>query len=43
LPVDDLVGRVDGLVGSWDLAMRSRPLWQWPAGLRFSRFFSGVQ
>jgi signal peptidase I len=42
LPVDDLVGRVDGLIGSWDFAMKSRPLWEWPAGLRFARFFSAV-
>ena len=25
LPVDDLVGRVDGIVGSWDLGIRSQP------------------
>jgi signal peptidase I len=42
LPVDDLVGRVDGIVGSWDLGMKSRPLWTWPQGLRLSRFFSAV-
>ena len=42
LPVDDLVGRVRGIVGSWDLGMRSQPIWQWPEGLRLSRFFSAV-
>ena len=42
LPVDDLVGRVDAIVGSWDLGMESRPLWTWPSGLRLSRFFTGV-
>jgi len=42
LPVDDLVGRVDGIVGSWDLGMRSQPVWTWPQGLRLSRFFSAV-
>ncbi len=42
LPVDDLVGRVDGIVGSWDLGMKSRPIWTWPQGLRLSRFFSAV-
>jgi signal peptidase I len=42
LPVDDLVGRVDGIVGSWDLGMKSRPVWTWPQGLRLSRFFSAV-
>jgi signal peptidase I len=42
LPVADLVGRVDGIVGSWDLAVKSQPVWTWPAGLRLSRFFSAV-
>jgi signal peptidase I len=43
LPVSDLVGRVEALVGSWDLAVRRQPLWRWPAGLRLSRFFTSVQ
>jgi signal peptidase I len=43
LPTSDLVGRVDGLVGSWDLAFKSQPLWKWPSGLRPSRFFAAVQ
>jgi signal peptidase I len=42
LPVANLVGRVDAIVGSWDLGMESRPLWTWPQGLRLSRFFTGV-
>ena len=42
LPVEDLVGRVDGIVGSWDLGIRSQPVWTWPQGLRLSRFFSSV-
>ena len=42
LPIDDLVGRVDALVGSWDLAMAHEPLWRWPSGLRLSRFFTAV-
>ena len=42
LSVDDLVGRVDAVVGSWDLGIRRQPLWTWPAGLRLSRFFSAV-
>ena len=40
LPVDNLVGRVDGIVGSWDLGIRSQPIWTWPQGLRLSRFFT---
>ena len=42
LPVSNLVGRVNVLVGSWDLATRNQPLWTWPQGLRLSRFFSSV-
>jgi signal peptidase I len=43
LPVADLVGRVNVLLGSWDLAAAQRPIWQWPSGLRWSRFFSAVR
>jgi signal peptidase I len=43
LPVNDLVGRVDALVGSWDFTVKSQPIWNWPSGLRLSRFFSAVQ
>ena len=42
LPVEDLVGRVDAIVGSWDLAVKSRPIQDWPSGLRLSRFFTSV-
>jgi signal peptidase I len=42
LPVEDLVGRVDAIVGSWDLAVRNRPIQDWPSGLRLSRFFTSV-
>ncbi len=43
LPVNDLIGRVDAIVGSWDLGMKDQPVWTWPKGLRLSRFFSSVQ
>jgi signal peptidase I len=43
LPINDLVGRVEALVGSWDLATRRRPIWTWASGLRLSRFFTAVQ
>jgi signal peptidase I len=43
LPVEDLVGRVDAVVGSWDLGVRSRPITEWPSGLRLSRFFTAVR
>ena len=42
LPVANLVGRVDGIVGSWDLGMKDQPVWTWAKGLRLSRFFSAV-
>jgi signal peptidase I len=42
LPVVNLVGRVDAIVGSWDLGMQHQPIWTWPSGLRLSRFFSAV-
>jgi len=43
LPVHDLVGRVNTLVGSWDLAVTRQPIWTWPSGLRLSRFFTAVR
>jgi signal peptidase I len=42
LPIENLVGRVDGIIGSWDLGMKHEPIWTWPQGLRLSRFFSVV-
>ena len=42
LPVENLVGRVEGIVGSWDLGVKRQPVWTWPQGLRLSRFFSAV-
>jgi signal peptidase I len=42
LPVDDVVGRVVGLAGSWDLGKLNDPIWTWPSGLRLSRFFTAV-
>lgn len=42
LPVDNLVGRVDAILGSWDLGMKDKPIWTWPQGLRLSRFFTAV-
>jgi signal peptidase I len=43
LPVADLVGRVNVLLGSWDLAAAHQPVWNWPSGLRLSRFFASVR
>jgi signal peptidase I len=43
LPVANLVGRAETLVGSWDLGVRSQPIWTWPSGLRLSRFFTAIR
>jgi len=40
LPVDNLIGRADAVVGSWDLGMRSQPVWTWLSGFRGSRVFT---
>ena len=42
LPVDNLIGRADAVLGSWDLGIRHQPLWTWPSGFRLARFFSAV-
>jgi signal peptidase I len=42
VPVENLVGRVDVVLGSWDLGVARDPVWTWPSGLRLSRFFSRV-
>jgi signal peptidase I len=42
LPMDNLVGRADAVVGSWDLGMRSQPVWTWLSGFRLARFFTAV-
>jgi signal peptidase I len=42
LPMDNLVGRADAVVGSWDLGIRERPVWTWLSGFRVARFFTAV-
>jgi signal peptidase I len=42
LPIDNLIGRADAVVGSWDMGMRSQPVWTWLSGLRMARFFTSV-
>jgi signal peptidase I len=42
LPMDNLVGRADAVVGSWDLGIRSQPVWTWLSGFRPARFFTAV-
>jgi signal peptidase I len=43
LPTDELIGRAQTLIGSWDLGVRRQPVWTWPAGLRLSRFFTAIR
>ena len=42
LPIDNLIGRADAVVGSWDMAVRSQPVWNWASGFRLRRFFTSV-
>jgi signal peptidase I len=42
LPIDNLVGRADAVVGSWDLGIRGQPVWTWLSGFRVARFFTAV-
>jgi signal peptidase I len=43
LPIDNLVGRADAVVGSWDLGVRNQPVSAWLSGFRLSRFFTAVR
>ncbi len=43
LPEDNLVGRADAVLGSWDLGMRHQPVWNWLQGFRMARFFTSVK
>jgi signal peptidase I len=42
LPMDNLVGRADAVVGSWDLGIRNQPVSTWLSGFRLARFFTAV-
>jgi len=42
LPMNDLVGRADAVVASWDLGIRHQPVWTWLSGFRLARFFTAV-
>ncbi|MGY4484643.1 signal peptidase I [Bradyrhizobium sp. LM3.2] len=42
LPIDNLVGRADAVLGSWDLGIRGQPVWTWLSGFRMARFFTAV-
>jgi signal peptidase I len=42
LPTTNLVGRVETVLGSWDIGLKDRPISTWLSGLRTSRFFTSV-
>ena len=42
LPVENLIGRVEAIAGSWDLGLRGQPVSTWLSGLRTARFFTAV-
>lgn len=42
LPMDNLVGRVDAVVGSWDFSTKKQPVWKWLSGVRIARSFTSV-
>jgi len=42
LPMNDLVGRADAVVASWDLGIRHQPVSTWLSGFRLARFFTSV-
>ncbi|NEW85655.1 signal peptidase I [Rhodopseudomonas sp. WA056] len=42
VPIDDLVGRVDAIVGSWNPGVRHQPVSDWLSGFRVARFFTKV-
>jgi signal peptidase I len=42
LPVDNLVGRVEAVLGSYDIAARRHGVAEWLSGLRANRFLTGV-
>jgi signal peptidase I len=42
VPVENLVGRVDLVLASWETDITNRPLSDWKSAIRFSRFLSPV-
>jgi len=42
LPINNLIGRADAVLGSWDLGIRKQPISTWWHGFRMARFFTWV-
>ena len=43
VPVENLVGRADFILGSWDFPVTKQPIWTWLSGLRVDRFLGRIQ
>jgi len=43
VPLENLVGRAEVIIGSWDLTLADKPASEWLGGLRLSRFFNRVK
>ena len=43
VPAENLIGRAEVVLGSWDFPVVRRPLSQWAAALRPSRFFARIR
>jgi len=42
VPMENLIGRAEFVLGSWDFPIMSQPVGEWLSGLRLSRFFSRI-
>jgi len=42
VPIENLVGRAEFILGSWDFPVTNQPVWTWLSGVRFSRFLSRI-
>lgn len=42
VPMENLVGRAEIVVASWDMTLLDKPIVEWPGGLRLSRFLSRI-
>ncbi|HVI51994.1 MAG TPA: signal peptidase I [Candidatus Sulfotelmatobacter sp.] len=42
VPVENLIGRAEIVIGSWDFPIMNRPVGEWLSGLRLSRFFTRI-
>ena len=42
VPVENLIGRADVILGSWDFLVTGHPVSAWLSGIRLSRFFSRI-